>query len=85
MTVTALPNFFFERKVNQCHYHYLTTEIVQSFARSQKKMFRVLQNWSMNITFRGRRSSVGQELRGVVVDGARDAPALDAVLVLAVP
>jgi len=39
----------------------------------------------MNLTFRGRRSSVGQELRGVVVDGARDAPALDAVLILAVP
>jgi hypothetical protein len=48
-------------------------------------LFRVLQKGSMNLTFRGRRSSVGQELRGVVVDGARDAPALDAVLILAVP
>ena len=39
----------------------------------------------MSITLGSRRSPVREELRGVVVDGAGDAPSLDAVLVLAVP
>ena len=49
------------------------------------KLFRSLQDSNMSITLGSRRSPVREELRGVVVDGAGDAPSLDAVLVLAVP
>ena len=49
------------------------------------KLFRSLQDSNVSITLGSRRSPVREELRGVVVDGAGDAPPLDAVLVVAVP
>jgi hypothetical protein len=58
--------------------------VTETMQQLKLLIFRSLQDSDMNFTLGSRRSSVREELRGVVVDGACDAPALDAVLVLAV-